>query len=86
MRYRLFLVPVLLPLLVVIVAAGVETDPAPAGLRPVSADRVEATFQGLTLEDKVGQVLMSYPPLDKQGPVGWGGAGRQPPERRGQGP
>jgi beta-N-acetylhexosaminidase len=73
MRYRLLLVPVLLSLLVVLVAAGVQPDAPARSLRPVSADRVEAALQAMSLEDKVGQVLMSYPPLDKTGPVRVGG-------------
>ena len=73
MRYRPLLVPALLSLVVVLIAAGVEPKSTAPALRPVSTDRVEATLQGLSLEERVGQVLMSYPPLDKTGPVRVGG-------------
>jgi beta-N-acetylhexosaminidase len=73
MRYRPLLVPVLLSLLVVLVAAGVEPEASAPALRPVSVDRVDAALGAMSLEDKVGQVLMSYPPLDKTGPVRVGG-------------
>jgi beta-N-acetylhexosaminidase len=77
MRYRPLPVLLLLPLLVVLPAAGVEpTSPAPSaqpGLRAVSPERVEAALQAMSLEEKVGQLLMSYPPLDKTGPVRVGG-------------
>lgn len=73
MRYRTFLAVTLLSVLLVLIAASPQPDASTPGLRPVSADRVRATLDGLSFEDKVGQVLMSYPPLDKQGPVRVGG-------------
>jgi len=75
MRYRTFIVPAVLASALVLMAAA-EQQPTPTptrALRPVSSARVEAVLQGMTLEDKVGQVLMSYPPLDKTGPVRVGG-------------
>ncbi len=77
MRYRPFLSVLLLSLVAVLIAADVQPQEAdmsarPA-LRPVSEARVEAVLQGMSLQDKIGQVLMSYPPLDKTGPVRVGG-------------
>ncbi len=61
----------------VLAVAAAEPQPQPEAqaraLRPVSTDRVHAVLADLTLEDKVGQVLMSYPPLDKTAPVRVGG-------------
>ncbi len=74
MRYLPFVIPAVLAGALALVAVAEEAAPPPTpALRPVSADRVDAALQGLSLEDKVGQVLMSYPPLDKTGPVRVGG-------------
>ncbi len=77
MRYRTLLIPAVLASALVLVAA-VDEPPVPESadspaLRPVSAERVEAVLQGMSLRDKVGQVVMSYPPLDKTAPVRVGG-------------
>ena len=73
MSYRYFILPAVLASALVLVAAAEEEPSRNLALRPVSASRVDAALEGLSLEDKVGQVVMSYPPLDKTGPVRVGG-------------
>ncbi len=69
----------LLPLLALAVLpplARSQAEPPPTQprpLQPVSSERVEAVLASLSFEERVGQVLMSYPPLDREGPVRVGG-------------
>lgn len=60
-------------------AATAAKAPAPqarprTGLREEpDSQRVSAVLAGMDLQEKVGQVLMSYPPLDREAPVRVGG-------------
>jgi beta-N-acetylhexosaminidase len=60
-------------LVLAVAAAEPQPQPEPRPLRPISTVRVHTVLSELTLEDKVGQVLMTYPPLDKTAPVRVGG-------------
>ncbi len=73
MKYLAFILPVVLAGAIVLVAAAEEPPAQGPALRPISAARVDAALASLSLEDKLGQVLMSYPPLAKTGPVRVGG-------------
>ncbi len=56
-------------------AGSSEGDSAVAAAPLGAADpqRVQSVLDGLSLKEKVGQVVVSYPPLDRQGPVQVGG-------------